>query len=77
VLGRAGVRRLAYTDRIGVAIAASDRTDRVSTIGIGAGYRMGTDKRLGFTIDRQRRTSSIERHTYTGLRFGLSLTYET
>jgi hypothetical protein len=38
---------------------------------------MGTDKRLGFTIDRQRRTSSVERHTYTGLRFGLSLTYET
>jgi hypothetical protein len=77
VLGRGGLRRLAYTDRIGVAIATSDRTDRVSTIGIGAGYRMGTDKRLGFTIERQRRTSSIERHTYTGLRFGLSLTYET
>jgi hypothetical protein len=77
VLGRAGLQRLAYTDRIGVAIAASDRTDRVSTVGIGAGYRMGTDKRLGFTIDRQRRTSSVQRHTYTGLRFGLSLTYET
>jgi hypothetical protein len=77
VLGRAGTRRLAYTDRIGVAIATSDRTDRIRTIGIGAGYRMGTDKRLGFTIDRQRRRSSVEGHAYTGLRFGLSLTYET
>jgi hypothetical protein len=77
VLGRAGTRRLAYTDRIGIAIAASDRTDRVGTIGIGAGYRMGLDKRLGFTLDRQRRTSSVEGRTYTGLRFGFSLTYET
>ena len=77
VLARAGARRLAYTDRIGVAVTASDRTDRVTSIGIGAGYRMGTDKRLGFTVDRQRRTSGIDGHSYKGLRFGLSLTYET
>jgi hypothetical protein len=77
VLARAGTRRLAYADRIGVLVSASDRTDRVGTIGLGAGYRMGLDKRLGFTLDRQRRTSSVEGRTYTGLRFGFSLTYET
>jgi hypothetical protein len=77
VLARVGTRGLAYTNRVGTAVALSDRTDRVNTVGIGAGYRMGTDKRLGFTIDRQHRSSSVERRTYTGLRFGLSLTYET
>jgi hypothetical protein len=77
VLGRIGTRGLAYTNRTGTAVEVSNRTDRVNTIGIGAGYRMGTDKRLGFTIDRQRRSSSLEGRTYTGLRFGMSLTYET
>lgn len=77
VLGRIGTRGLAYTDRIGAAVTVSNRTDRVNTVGIGAGYRMGTDKRLGFTLDRQRRTSTVPGRTFTGLRFGLSLTYET
>jgi hypothetical protein len=77
VLARVGTRGLAYTNRVGTAVTISDRTDRVNTIGIGAGYRMGTDKRFGFTIDRQHRSSSVEGGTYTGLRFGLSLTYET
>lgn len=77
VLGRIGTRGLAYTDRIGAAVAVSNRTDRVNTVGIGAGYRMGTDKRLGFTLDRQHRTSTVPGRTFTGLRFGLSLTYET
>lgn len=76
VLGRIGTRGLAYTDRIGAVVAVSNRTDRVNTVGIGAGYRMGTDKRLGFTIDRQHRKSTVEGRTFTGLRFGLSLTYE-
>ncbi len=77
VLGRIGTRGLAYTDRIGAAVAVSNRTDRVNMVGIGAGYRMGIDKRLGFTLDRQRRRSTIPGRTFTGLRFGLSLTYET
>jgi hypothetical protein len=77
VLARIGTRGLAYTDRIGAAVALSNRTDRVNIVGIGAGYRMGTDKRLGFTLDRQHRSSTIPGRTYTGLRFGMSLTYET
>jgi hypothetical protein len=77
VLARIGTRGLAYTDRIGAAVDVSNRTDRVNTVGIGAGYRMGTDKRLGVTLDRQHRTSTVPGRTFTGLRFGLSLTYET
>lgn len=77
VLARIGTRRLAYRDRIGAAPELSHRTDRVQAFSIGAGYRLGTDKRLGFTIERQNRTSSIDAHAYRGLRFGMSLTYET
>lgn len=75
-LGRVGARRLAYTDRIGSVVEVSNRTDHVRSFGVGAGYRLGTDKRLGFTVDRQSRSSNVEGRTYTGLRYGLSLTYE-
>ena len=77
VLARAGVRRLAYRDRVGVVVQVSNRTDRVRTFSLGAGYRLGLDKRIGFTIDHQNRMSSIDRHQYSGLRYGLSVTYET
>lgn len=77
VLARIGTRGLDYTDRIGAAVAVSNRTDRVNTLGIGAGYRLGTDKRLGFTIERQHRESTVPGRTFTGLRFGVSVTYET
>jgi hypothetical protein len=77
VLGRIGTRGLAYTDRLGAAVVVSNRTDRINLVGIGAGYRMGADKRLGFTLDRLHRTSTVPGRTFTGLRFGLSLTYET
>ena len=61
VLARIGTRRLAYRDRLGVPLEVSNRTDRVQAFSIGAGYRLGTDKRVGFTIERQNRTSSIVR----------------
>jgi len=77
VLARAGVRRLAYRDRIGVVVRASDRTDRVRTFSLGAGYRLGLDKRIGFTLDHQERRSSVDEYQYSGLRFGMSVTYET
>jgi hypothetical protein len=77
VLARLGRRGLSYTDRIGAAVQISNRTDRVNSIGLGAGYRLGTDKRLGIMLDRQRRHSNVPGRTYSGLRFGLSLTYGT
>jgi hypothetical protein len=58
-------------------MAAPERTDRIRTFGIGGGYRIGTDKRIGFTVDRDQRRSILEGRTYTGFRFGLSMTYET
>ncbi|MGH9254631.1 MAG: hypothetical protein ACRD3C_08685 [Vicinamibacterales bacterium] len=77
VLARIGSRRLSYRDRVSVNPAVSNRTDRVRAFSIGAGYRLGADKRVGFTIERQKRTSSVDAHEYNGLRFGMSLTYET
>lgn len=72
-----GTRRLAYRDRIGAVVAVPGRIDRVRTLSMGAGYRLGTDKRLGFTIDRLARTSGLDGREYTGLRVGTSLTYGT
>lgn len=77
MLARIGTRGLAYTDRLGAPVAFSNRNDRVNLIGLGAGYRMGTDKRLGFTVDRQHRASTVPGHSYTGLRFWMSVTYAT
>jgi putative beta-barrel porin BBP2 len=77
VLARIGTRELAYRDRLGMAPEVSNRVDRVRAFGIGGGYRLGTDKRIGFTIERQNRTSNVDAHGYRGLRFGMSLTYET
>lgn len=74
VLGRIGSRSLAYRNRVGVDTA--DRTDRVREIGIGGGYRLGTDKRIGITLDRPVRTSTIDRNRYSGIRVGVSLSYE-
>jgi len=76
MLGRIGGRRLAYRDRAGTAVDVSNRADRVREIGVGAGYRLGTDKRIGLTIDHVRRTSSVDRNRYAGLRVGVSVMYE-
>ena len=77
VLARTGTRDLAYRDRAGATVLLPGRTDEVRTIGIGAGYRLGSDKRVGFSLDHQRRTSGLEAARYSGLRFGMSVTYET
>jgi len=76
VLGRIGRRRLAYRDRVGAPVDLSNRTDRIREVGIGVGYRLGTDKRFGVTLDRQSRTSTLDGVGYSGARLGVSLTYE-
>lgn len=45
------------------------------TFGAGAGYHVGTDLRIGFTLDKQKRTSDQIFRSYEGLRFGVSITY--
>ncbi len=77
VLAGIGVRRLGYRDRAGAAVQEFNRTDRVRTFSVGAGYRLGIDKRIGFTIDHQNRTSGVDGRQYEGLRVGMSITYET
>jgi hypothetical protein len=74
VLGRIRTRRLAYRTRVGAAAEAEP--DRVQGLSLGAGYRLGTDKRIGFTIDRDTRTSAQGARQYAATRFGMSMTYE-
>jgi len=74
---RAGGQRLDYRDVAGATVAASNRIDHVRIYGGGLGYHFGRDTRLGFTIDHQERTSPVDSHRYTGLKYGTSLTYGT
>jgi len=68
-------QRLAYRDRVGVPIEAADRTDAVHSLGVGVGYHLGKELRLGFNVDRIRRDSKVESRPYEGLKYGSSLTY--
>jgi hypothetical protein len=69
-------QRLAYRDRIDSAVRPSPSVGYIRQIGIGAGYRLGSDKRLGFTVDRVTRTSTTSLTPYKGLKIGMSLTYD-
>ena len=76
VVGRAGVQRLEYRNRVGGALGAvSERTDYVHSYGGGVGYRMGRDIRIGFNIDHNNRTSGLAQRQYNGLTYGTSVTY--
>lgn len=75
VLGQVRRRRLAYRTRIGAAADAAG-ADRVRGLSLGAGYRLGTDKRIGFAIDHDTRASGRGEREYAATRFGMSLTYE-
>ena len=75
VVGRFGGQRLEYRTRTGTTVEAPDRTDHIRTFGVGVGYRMGQDLRLGFNIDRERRTSVVADREYEGLRYGTAVTY--
>ncbi len=77
LLARSSFRRLVYRDRIDASVSTTNRTDRVRSLGLGAGYRVGVDKRFGFTVDYEERTSGTHEYQYKGLRYGMSVTYET
>jgi hypothetical protein len=72
---RVGFDRLAYADRQGADIAVTDRVDHVRNYGGGVGYRLSRDVRFGFNVDRSRRESELPAHQYSGLRYGLAMTY--
>jgi hypothetical protein len=73
--GRASVQRLAYQAREDAADALADRTDRVRSFGTGIGYRVGPDLRVGFNVDRVRRTSPLPDREYDGWRYGSTASY--
>jgi len=70
-----GYQQLAYQDRAGAVSVVSDRTDHVKSIGVGMGYHLSRDTRVGFTIEQDRRDSILASHEYVGLRYGFSVTY--
>jgi hypothetical protein len=72
---RAGRANLAYRDRAGTPVAASDQPDRTLIRGAGVGYHLGQDIRIGVNVDQQKRTSPIQGHSYEGLRLWTSVSY--
>ncbi len=70
-----GWQELAYQDRAGAVVTVADRIDHVTSIGGGVGYHLSRDTRLGFSVQQDRRDSALASHTYTGLRYGFSVTY--
>jgi hypothetical protein len=75
-MGRIGRHRMAYRDRVGASVQMSNRVDRMRSVGGGAGYRLGADKRVGFTLDYLERQSGLESRRFEGLQYGFSITYE-
>jgi hypothetical protein len=73
--GRIGAQRLAYRGAEGISDLLRHRIDRYRVIGVGVGYRMGREMRIGFNVDRERRASPVQRRDYLGYRTGISVTY--
>ncbi len=53
----------------------ANRTDAVHSLGVGVGYHLGKELRLGFNVDKARRDSEVESRPYEGWKYGASLTY--
>lgn len=74
-MARAGTQHLSYRDRAGATVAVADRTDDVRTLGVGFGYHVGSDLRIGFNVDRSRRDTDLVGHRYEGYTAGMSVIY--
>ena len=72
---RGDLAYLAYRSRIGEVVAVPDRTDRVTTVGMGVGFHMGKDLRLSFNIDQNNRETQVLDHQYEKFLIGTALTY--
>jgi hypothetical protein len=75
VVGRASAERLHYRSVFDAIVVAPNRTDRVRSYGFGLGIHMGPELRLGFNVDKERRTSVEADRQYEGLKYGSSITY--
>ena len=72
---RGDVAYLDYRNRAGVAVPVADRSDRVTTIGLGVGYHIGKDLRLALNVDQSHRQTQVVDHEYERLLVGAALTY--
>ncbi len=75
VQARLGRYRMAYRPTVGAATLLADRLDTYGVYGTGLGFHLGRDLRVGFNVDRERRTSTVQRRFYEGYRAGVSVTY--
>jgi hypothetical protein len=75
VVARAGTQHLSYRDRAGATVAVAGRTDDVRTLGVGFGYHVGSELRIGFNVDQSRRDTDLVGRRYEGYRAGMSVTY--
>jgi hypothetical protein len=75
VMVRGDIAALDYRNRAGVTVAVPDRTDHVTTVGIGIGYHMGKDLRLSFNVDQNVRDTRVQGHQYEKFLIGTALTY--
>jgi len=75
VMGRVGLARLEYQNRITTGSLRPARTDYMHSYGGGVAYRAARRMRIGFNVDQYRRTSSLALRQYEGLTFGTSVTY--
>ena len=84
VVGRGGLEHLNYRDLTdaavlvpsAAAVVVPNRTDTVTTYGLGIGYHLGSATRLGLNYDRTRRSSPIELRGYERANIGASITYD-
>jgi len=75
VVARAGTSHMAYRDRANAQIAALDRVDESRSYGVGVGFHMGKDLRLGFNLDHVNRYSAIASRQFANVLFGSQITY--
>lgn len=69
-----GRQQLDYRD-VGALDNQTGRVDRIRRYGLGLGYRLSSDMRLGLDLDYYRRESAYEGRQYETLRAGTSVTY--
>jgi hypothetical protein len=74
-VGRFGRTVLDYRNGAAVVVPAAERRDRWRQAGIGIGFRLREDTRIGVDATHVKRTSVIPERQYSGLRVGGSFSY--
>ena len=72
---RGASQRLTYLAATTLDEDLPERVDRVTSYGVGVGYKLGQGTRVGMYVDYSERRSEY-RNAYEGLRYGISAAYE-